>query len=83
MTDQQDILLERWYTTPHGDFMIHKTRFGLFRTVDREGNGLVTGGTAKAVFQMTPWHLKWAVEGYTPPEGVDVITYSGTVGGKL
>ena len=81
--EEQEILLERWYTTPYGDFMIHKTRFGLFRTVDREGNGLVTGGTAKAVFEMTPCHLMWEKEGYTPPEGVEVTTYSGTVGGKL
>ena len=76
-------ILEAWYTTPWGDFMIHETRFGLFRSVDREGNGLCTSPTAAACFDMTPWHLKWEMEGDVPPEGKEVTSYSGTVGGKL
>lgn len=79
-------LLDTWYTTPHGDFKIEKKRFGTFRSLDREGNGLVTGATLDAVWQMTPLHLKWHVEGYTPPNWLDeseIKSYDGIVGGKL
>ena len=76
-------LLDTFYTTPHGDFAIKKTRFGLHVSYDREGNGLVTGLEWKHVFEMTPCHLKWAVEGYTPPEGSEQVTYDSVVGGKL
>jgi hypothetical protein len=79
-------LLDTWYTTPHGDFKIEKKRFGTFRSLDREGNGLVTGATLDAVWQMTPFHLKWHVEGYTPPNWLDkseIKSYDGIVGGKL
>ena len=79
-------ILDAWYTTPYGDFIMHKTRFGMFHSKDREGNGLVTGATLDAVWQMTPCHLQWAVEGYTPPDWFDeseIKVYDGTVGGKL
>lgn len=76
-------LLDTFYTTPHGDFAIMKTRFGLFTSYDRECKKMVTGGTWEAVFAMTPSHMKWAVEGYVAPEGKEVVEYSGTVGGKL
>lgn len=80
MTEQ---LLDTFYTTPHGDFAIKKTRFGLFTSYNRDGESMVTGGTWEATFTMTPHHMRWAVEGYTPPEGVDVVEYDGVVGGKL
>lgn len=76
-------LLDTYYTTPHGDFAIMKTRFGLFTSYDRDCNKLVTGGTWDAVFQMTPFHLQWAAEGYVAPEGKEVVEYDGVVGGKL
>ena len=76
-------LLDTFYTTPHGDFAIKKTRFGLHTSYDREGNGLLTGLEWKDVFEMTPSHLKWAVEGYTAPEGSEQVTYDSVVGGKL
>ena len=76
-------ILDQYYTTEYGDFMITKTRFGLYVSKDRELMGLVTGGTWQAVFEMTPCHLKWAREGYVAPEGKEVIEYDGVVGGKL
>ena len=79
-------ILDAWYTTPYGDFIMHETRFGMFHSKDRDGNGLVTGATLDAVWQMTPCHLQWAVEGYTPPDWFDeseIKVYDGTVGGKL
>ena len=80
MTEQ---LLDTYYSTPYGDFAIMKTRFGLFTSYDRDCVKMVTGGTWEAVFQMTPHHMKWAVEGYTAPEGKEVVEYDGVVGGKL
>ena len=67
-------ILESWYTTPYGDFKIIKKRFGTFQSYNREGDGLVTGATPKSVFEMTPAHLQWAVEGYKGPQG----TYDGS-----
>lgn len=80
MTDQP---LDAYYVTPYGDFAIRKTRFGLFTSYNRDCVNLITGMTYEAVLDMTPFHLKWAVEGYTPPEGMGETTYDGTVGGKL
>lgn len=80
MTEQ---LLDTFYSTPHGDFAIMKTRFGLYTSYKRDCTKMVTGATWEATFTMTPFHMKWEVEGYTPPEGMDQITYDGTVGGKL
>ena len=76
-------LLDTFYTTPYGDFAIKHTRFGLHTSYDREGNELVTALEWKHTFEMTPWHLKWAVEGYTPPEGTEQATYDSVVSGKL
>lgn len=76
-------LLNTFYTTPYGDFAIKKSRFGLFISYKRDGEQMVTGGTWKATYTMTPLHMQWAVEGYTPPEGVESVSYSGVVGGKL
>ena len=84
--EEQDIQLEAWYTAKFGDFKIIKKRFGTFTSYDRQGNSLVTGGTAKSVFEMTPAHLRWAVEGYNPPawlDGEEVKTYSASAGVKL
>jgi len=75
--------LDAYYVTPYGDFAIMKTRFGLFTSYNRDCEKLVTGATYDAVLQMTPCHLQWDVEGYTPPEGMTQTTYDGTVGGKL
>lgn len=72
-----------WFPTPNGEFRIQKTRFGLFTSYNREGGGLVTGPTYDSVMMMTPWHLHWAVNGYTAPVGQEQTTYDGTVGGKL
>ncbi len=75
--------LDQYWTTPYGDFAIKKTRFGVFTSYDRELVELVTAGTYKACFEMTPAHLQWAREGYKVPEGQEVGTYSSSVGVKL
>ena len=76
-------LLDTFYTTPHGDFAIRKTRFGLYTSYNRDGEDLVTALEYKGVLTITPYHLKWAVEGYTPPEGSEQVTYDSVVSGKL
>ena len=75
--------LDQYWTTPHGDFLISKSRFGLYISYDRELVPLVTAGTYEACWKMTPAHLQWAREGYTPAEGQEVGTYSSSVGVKL
>lgn len=75
--------LDQYWTTEYGDFAIKKTRFGLFVSYDRELVEMVTAGTYEACWKMTPYHLMWKREGYTPPEGQDAISYDGVVGGKL
>jgi len=72
-----------WHSTPNGEFRVRETRFGLFTSIDRDGNELVTGPTFDSVVQITPWHMHWEVNGYTPPVGQDEIVYDGVVGGKL
>ena len=52
-----NIQLDTWYTCPHGDFIVRKTRF-LYSTFDRDGNSLLTGATPEAVASMTPMHLE-------------------------
>lgn len=75
--------LDQYWTTPYGDFAIKKTRFGLFVSYNRELVELITAGTYEACWKMTPYHLQWAREGYTAPEGKEEVTYSSFVGGKL
>ena len=76
-------LLDTFYTTPYGDFSIKKTRFGVHTSYDREGIDLVTGLEWIDVFTITPGHLQWEKEGYTPPEGTVQATYDSVVSGKL
>jgi len=80
MTEQ---LLDTFYTTPYGEFAIMKTRYGVYTSYKRDCSKMVSGDTWEATFEMTPFHLKWEVEGYTPPEGMTQTNYDGTVGGKL
>ena len=75
--------LDQYYAWQYGDFAIRKTRFGLYTSYDRELVDLVTGGTYEAVLFSTMEHLKWKREGYVAPEGKEVVTYDGVVGGKL
>lgn len=72
--------LDTWYTTEFGDFIIKKERF-LIASFDRDGNRLVSGGTAQAVFLCTPTHLEAKSPGYDGR--YDTVLGSAIVGGKL
>ena len=46
-----------WFTTEYGQYRTVKTRFGLYKSIDKEGNDLITGLTEQAVHNCTPLHL--------------------------
>ena len=46
-----------WFTTEYGQYRTVKTRFGLYKSIDKEGNDLITGLTEQAVHDCTPLHL--------------------------
>jgi len=46
-----------WFTTEHGSYRVLKTRFGLYKSIDKEGNDLITGLTEEAIHSCTPLHL--------------------------
>ena len=39
-------------------FYIEKTRFGLYKSIKKNGDGFLTGLTYDAVLEMSRWHLK-------------------------
>ena len=46
-----------WHTCEHGQYRVVKTRFGLYKSIDKLGNDLITGLTEDAVHACTPLHL--------------------------
>lgn len=62
-------------------FTIHKTRFGLYRSVDTSGNGLITSLTEDGCINATRWYLKAKQDGTL--DAPSEITYDSVVGGKL
>jgi len=46
-----------WFTCEYGQYRVVETRFGLYKSIDKEGNGLITGLTEEAVHSCTPLHL--------------------------
>ena len=46
-----------WFTCEHGQYRVAKTRFGLYKSIDKEGNDLITGLTEEAIHNCTPLHL--------------------------
>ena len=46
-----------WFTCEYGQYRILKTRFGLYKSIDKEANDLITGLTEQAVHDCTPLHL--------------------------
>ena len=46
-----------WFTCEHGQYRVEKTRFGLYKSIDKEGNDLITGLTEEAIHNCTPLHL--------------------------
>ena len=46
-----------WFTTEHGSYRVLKTRFGLYKSIDKEDNDLITALTEEGVHSCTPLHL--------------------------
>ena len=70
-----------WITTEFGQYRIETTRFGLFKSIDKDGNDLVTGGTEEAVLRITPMHLEANSPDYNGR--YDGNKFSSFVSGKL
>ena len=62
-------------------FHIEKTRFGLYRSIKKNGDGFLTGGTYDGVLQMSRWHLKCEQEGTL--DDYTRVVGSAIVDGKL
>ena len=59
-------------------FCVEKTRWGTYRSKDKEDNLLVTSLTEELCISATRFYLKGKQEGFS-----DANTYEGVVGGKL
>ena len=46
-----------WFTCEFGNYRVVETRFGLYKSIDKEGNDLITGLTEEAIHNCTPLHL--------------------------
>ena len=46
-----------WHTCANGQYRIETTRYGLFKSIDKLGNDLITGLTEEAIHACTPLHL--------------------------
>ena len=53
-----------WFTCEHGQYRVAKTRFGLYKSIDKEGNNLLTALTEDGVHACTPLHLLAKAPGY-------------------
>ena len=53
-----------WFTCEHGQYRVLKTRFGLYKSIDKEGNDLLTGLTEEGVHSCTPMHMLANAPGY-------------------
>jgi len=46
-----------WFTCEYGQYRIVSTRYSLFKSIDKQGNDLITGLTEQAIHDCTPLHL--------------------------
>jgi hypothetical protein len=46
-----------WFTCEHGQYRVVETRFGLFKSIDKDGNNLITALHEDGVHACTPLHL--------------------------
>ena len=46
-----------WTSCEYGQYRIEATRFGMYRSIDKEDKPLVIGATEDAVHTMTPIHM--------------------------
>ena len=70
-----------WHACSHGQFRLEQTRFGLYKSIDKEGNDLVTGATEEGVIAITAIHLEAHSPGYDGK--YDGSKFSSFVSGKL
>ena len=70
-----------WHACDYGQFRIEKTRFGLYKSIGRDGEALVTGETEEAVIAVTPMHLEANSPDYDGK--YDGNKFSSFVSGKL
>jgi hypothetical protein len=61
-----------------GCFYVGQKKYGLWYSIDKEGNGLVTSLTEESCISATRFYLKGRQEGWT-----ETKTYEGEIGGKL
>lgn len=61
-------------------FYVQKKKYGLWYSMDKEGNGLITSLTEESCVRATRYYLKLKQENRLNDVGV---SYEGTVGGKL
>jgi hypothetical protein len=46
-----------WFNCEHGSYRVVETRFGLYKSIDKEGNDLLTALTEEGVHSCTPLHM--------------------------
>ena len=46
-----------WHTCEYGQYRLVTTRYGMTKSIDKDGNDLITGLTEEAVHACTPLHL--------------------------
>ena len=61
-------------------FAIEKTRWGTYRSFNKEGKELITSLSEELCLQHTRFYLKGTQEGW---DSLSCSTYDGEVGGKL
>ena len=57
MTTETTLDNYEWTTCEYGQYRVEKTRWGTYRSIDKEGNSLVIGANEEAVHTMTPVHM--------------------------
>lgn len=61
-------------------FNVEKTRWGTWKSFDKNGNSLVTSLSEEQCVRATRFYLKGKQEGW---DDSNVLKHEGTVGGKL
>jgi hypothetical protein len=46
-----------WFTCEHGSYRVVETRFGLYKSIDKNDNDLITALTEEGIHSCTPLHL--------------------------
>jgi hypothetical protein len=46
-----------WFSTEHGAYRVVQTRFGLYKSIHKDGTDLITALTEEGIHACTPLHL--------------------------